>query len=62
MPAPPPKITRWSDSFAASQPDIFASKPTVTSSWHYFTGALGYWLPNGLNRSKQYRAGMRGIR
>lgn len=62
MPAMPPRLTFWSEQLAASQPDIFAVKPSVTGSWRYLMGALGYWMPNSLNTSKGYRRQIRSLR
>lgn len=62
MAAKPPRITIWNENLPAQQPDIFATRPTVTGSWRYLMGTIGYWMPNQLNLSKQYRAQIRGLR
>lgn len=62
MPAQPPKVSVWNASLVTESPDVFAVNPTVPSAWRYYCGAIGYWLPNALNRSAQARAAMRRLR
>lgn len=61
MAAPPPKITVYNENVVKTSPDIFTVNPTVPSAWRYFTGALGYWVPNALNRSARARAAIRAL-
>lgn len=60
--ARPPKINAWSAGLVLDAPDVFAVKPNVPSTWTYWCGAIGYWLPNALNRSAQARAQIRMLR
>jgi len=62
MPAQPPKLTAWNKNLVSEAPDIYDVKPTVPTSWQYWCGAWGYWLPNALNRQRQYRRGLRSLR
>jgi hypothetical protein len=62
MSAKPPKLGQWSEQAVSSSPDFYAVKPTVPSAWAYFCGALGYWLPNAINRSAASRKALRELR
>jgi hypothetical protein len=46
----PPRVTpaQVAASFATSSDGWLA--PTVPGTWALFLGALGYWLPHGLNQ------------
>lgn len=62
MAARPPKISAWSTRVVSAAPGTLEVRPTVPTSWQYFCGALGYWLPHALNESAAYRAQIRGLR
>ena len=62
MTARPPKLSAWSEKAVLTAPETLAYKPSVPTSWQYFCGALGYWLPHALNQSADYRAQIRGLR
>ena len=62
MAARPPKLSAWSEKAVLSAPGTLQYRPTVPTSWQYFCGALGYWLPHALNESATYRAQIRMLR
>lgn len=62
MPAQPPKLETWNKSTIDNSPGVYDSKPTVPTTWQYWTAAVGYWLPHSLNLSARNRAGLRMLR
>lgn len=58
----PAKITRWHDYTSVLVANPLDKANTVPSAWRYYCGALGYWLPHGLNQAVRYGQQMRLLR
>jgi hypothetical protein len=60
--ARPPKATLEIADTPAPAPGTAAIKTDPMESWNLLVNQLFYWMPNGLNRSRAARAGMRALR
>jgi len=60
-PGAPPKATLAVVNAPAPTGDVQEVKAHAMGSWNLLVNQLFYWVPNGLNRSRRARAGMRAL-